>query len=227
MVDHDHAFESTGDRRELLRADDLCGQDFAAAGDFHGTFTDGSAQPLAGRFVDRGRLLEHQPLRFGLSDDGAGQRMLGVKFETGGEPEHFLLREAGHDELFGQLRLAVGERSGFVEDRGPASGDLLEDGGVFDNDGTPRRERNGADDRDRNGDEQRTRRGDDEHGQEAHRFAAEPPGHESNRDRDGCVDGAELIAEPAQMRTILLRLAHDFGDFRVARIDRPAGGCDR
>ena len=45
-------------------------------------------------------------------------------------------------------------------------------------------------------------------------------------DRDRSIDRAQLISEPAQVRLVLLRLAHHLHDFGVARIDRAARGSD-
>ena len=80
--------------------------------------------------------------------------MLRVALQARDERQHFLLREARGDELFGQLRLAIGERSGLVENRGPTFGDLFEHDGTFDDDRPARAERNRADDCDRDRDQQ-------------------------------------------------------------------------
>ena len=89
-----------------------------------------------------------RPSLFRLREDGAGQWMPGVEFETGNERKHFLLREAGSQKLFGQLGLAVGERSGFVENGSAAGGNLFEGDGILNNNGTPRGQGDGTNDGD-------------------------------------------------------------------------------
>ena len=128
--------------------------------------------------------------------------------------------KSGRGELIDELRLAVGERARFVEDHRAAVGDLLEDGGVTDDDRALGGERDRADDGDGDGDEQRARRGDDHHGEEADGVAADEPGGETESDGDGRVDRAELIAEAAELRLLLLGGLHDFDDLGVARVGR-------
>ena len=107
--------------------------------------------------------------------------------------------KSGAVKLIDELRLAVGERARFVEDHRAAVGDLLEDGGVADDDRALGGERDRADDRDGNRDQQRARRGDDHHGEEADGVAADEPGGETEGDGDRRVDRTELIAEAAEL----------------------------
>jgi len=60
--------------------------------------------------------------------------------------------------------------------------------------------------------------GDHEDGEESRGIAADGPRREGDDDRQRRVDGADLIAETAQLRAPLFRVAHDLHDLGVARI---------
>src|SRR6185436_18249542 len=111
---------------------------------------------MAGRFADFGGLRQPESGFLRRTEDGAGERVLRVALETRDEREHVARHEPGGDELFGELWVAVGKRSGLVEDRGSAVGDLLEHDRVLDDDRPPGAERDRADDSDRDGEKQRT-----------------------------------------------------------------------
>ena len=121
--------------------------------------------------------------------------MLRVELEACRQREHLFLREAGSDELLRQLRFAVGQGSGFVENGGAAFGDLFKDGGILHHDRASRRQRNGADDRDRNGDEQWAGRGDHQHRQEPNSFTADRPKPEPQ-----CSPQLEYKSLPTDLR---------------------------
>src|SRR5262249_53783076 len=57
------------------------------------------------------------------------QRVLGVALQAGDEGEDVRPLPAGGREQLGQLRPAVGQGAGLVEDGGAAGVDLLQDGG--------------------------------------------------------------------------------------------------
>ena len=141
---------------------------------------------------------------------------LRIEFETGDERKNLFLREAGSQKLFGQLGLAVGERSGFVENGSAAGVNLFKGDGILNNNGTPRGQGDGTNDGDWDGDEQWTRGGDHQDGQKTDGFTAESPRQERNGHGDRGVNGPELISQPAQSGPVLLGLAHDFHDFGVA-----------
>ena len=183
----------------------------------------GSAQPLAGLFAHLGGLRELERVLLRRRENGSGQRMLRVALQTRHEGQHFPLREARGDELLRQLRLAIRERPGLVENRGPTPGDLLEHDGALDDDRPAGAEGNRTDDGDGDGEQQRARRGDDQHRQEANRFATDHPGQEGHGQGHRSVNGPQLIAQPPQLRPLGLGLAHDFHDLRVARIGGALG----
>ena len=138
--------------------------------------------------------------------------------------ENFVFFEARGDDLFVELRLAVGERAGLVEDHRPAVSDLFEDGRVADDDAAAGGERDTADDGDGNRDQQRAGSGDDQHGEKADGLPADEPGGESDGDGDRRVDlrradrrGGECAGCRCCDSCIT---AHDLG---VARIDGATG----
>ena len=186
-----------------------------------------STQPLAGRFAHLGGFRKLHPGLRRCRQNGAGERMFRVALQTRHERQHLRLGEAGGDQLFGQLRLAVGERPGLVEDRGATLGDLLEHDGTLDDDRPAGAQGNRADDGDRDGDQQRAGRGDDQHREEANGVSRHGPREHGDRQRDRRVDRAQAIPEPAQRRPAGLGLAHDFHDLRVARIGGALGGANR
>src|ERR1700757_4509553 len=75
-INHDDAFESTNDRRKMLGAQYLLGNEFPAAGNLNLTTTDRSSQSLTGRLTHTRGLLEKKPFRFGRGEDGSRERML-------------------------------------------------------------------------------------------------------------------------------------------------------
>ena len=152
------------------------------------------------------------------------QRVLRVALEAGGQLQDPPRVAACRRDAIGQRRCTVGERTGLVQDDRAAPIDLLEHGRVADDDATPRGEGNRADDRDRDRDEERTRCGDDEHRKEAKRVAAPEPGDRGETEGNRRVPRAEYVAEPAEPRTLLLRIAHDAHDARVSRVH---GDADR
>lgn len=82
--------------------------------------------------------------------------------------------------LFRQLRLAISQGPGLVENRGSALGDLLKHDGALDNNCPSGAKGNRADDRDRYRDEQRARRGDYQHRQKTNCFSTDSPGDQSD-----------------------------------------------
>ena len=203
-------------RRQLVATGDL---DLAAR--------DRCAQAFAGSFADFADLLQGDALVGRRGNNGPGQRMFRVTFHAGGRREDIPLAEAGRANLLGQLRFAVGERAGLVEDHGPAGVDLFQHHRVLDDDRTFGRKRDGADDRHRNGDQQRAGRGHHQHRQKAVSILADQPGADRDDHGQRRVQGPESIAQPTQLRTLLLRSSHHLHDLGVAGIDRELGGADR
>ena len=149
LVNHHHAFESTGDRRKLIGAGNFLRDQFVAAGDLQLMPGNGSAQSLARLLANFGGLRKLNPGLLRRRENGARQRMFRVTLQTRHEGQHFLLLEARGDELFGQLRLAISERPGLVENRGATLGDLLEHDGALDDDRPAGAKGNRTDDGDR------------------------------------------------------------------------------
>ncbi len=134
IVDEDDAFESAGRGRELGGCVGLFDGKLFAAGEANLVAADGAAEPLPWLLADLGDFLKCGVLFVAGTDDGFGKRVLGVLLETGDEREDAARIEAGGDELIDKLRLAVGKRAGLIEDHRAAVGDLLEDGGLADDD---------------------------------------------------------------------------------------------
>ena len=55
LIDRHHTLESAGERRKLIGARNVLGDQFVPAGDLHLMASNRSAQPLAGRFAHLGR----------------------------------------------------------------------------------------------------------------------------------------------------------------------------
>jgi hypothetical protein len=106
----------------------------------------GSAESLAGVFAHLGSFGELQRFLFRHPEDGSRQRMLGVTLQTCHERQHLSPRKTSGQELLRQSWLAISERPGFVENRGPTSGDLLKHDRTFDDNRPSCAEGNRADD---------------------------------------------------------------------------------
>src|SRR5689334_20215760 len=133
-VDGDDAFESTAVRRDLVKARNRLRCELAAAGDLQLMTGHGAAQALAGILDDRGGLGKLKALRRCGREHGSRERMFRVALQAGDERQDFARGKPGGDHALGQYRLAVGESAGLVENRGAASGDLLEDDRALDDD---------------------------------------------------------------------------------------------
>src|SRR6185437_8147422 len=101
--------------------------------------------------------------------------MLRVTFQTCHECQYLATRTTGRDELLRQSWLAIGERSGLVENRSPTPGDLLKHDRAIDNNRSAGAEGNRADDCNGNGEKQGARCGNDQHGKKTDRFATDHP----------------------------------------------------
>src|SRR5688572_14874613 len=121
----------------------------------------GSAQALAGPFAHLRCLRELERILLRRRKDGSGERMLGVALQTRHQGQHLPLPKARGDELLRQLWLAISERPGLVENRGPTPGDLLEHDGTLDDNRPAGAQGNRTDDGDWDAEKQRARRGDD------------------------------------------------------------------
>ena len=157
---------------------------------------------------------------FRLREDGAGEWMSWNRVRDWRRAQEPPFARSREPKLFGQLRLAVGKRSGFVENGSAAGGNLFEGHGVFDNDGTSRRQRDGTNDGDWNGNEQWTRRSDDQHGEKADSFTTKSPSQEREHHGQRRVNSPQLISEPPQPRPVVLGFPHYLHDFGVAGIHR-------
>ena len=226
LIDHHYAFESTGERGKLIGAGNILRQQFVPACDHQGVAGDGAAKPLARLLAHFGGLGELNASFLRCRENRASQRMLRVALQTRHERQHFLLLEAGGDELLGQRRLAIRERPGLVEDRDPALGDLFEHHGALHDDRPAGAEGNRADDGDGNGEQQRARRGNHQHREKANRLSADRPREDGDDQRHRSINRAEAISEPSQARSLRLRLAHDFHDLGVARISGELSRAD-
>src|ERR1700741_143221 len=144
--------------------------------------------------------------------------MFRILLQAGGKLQHFTAVESLRADYGGKSRSAVGERAGFVEDQRLALFDLFEYGGILDDDGAARGQRNRADDGRRDSEQQRARRGDDHDGEETFGLTAKKRRGGRNTERYRRVPRAQLIAEPPEFRALLLCLLHHFHDASVARI---------
>ena len=85
--------------------------------------------------------------------------MFRVCLQASDQVENTVLVETGRDNLFRQLRFAIRQRAGFVENRGAACSDLFQHNRTFHNDGAARAQRNRTDNGNRYRDQQGTGRG--------------------------------------------------------------------
>ena len=130
---------------------------------------------MAWLIADLGGLRELDSLFLRRRENGSRQRMFRVSLQTRYQGQYLVLLKARSDELFCQLRLAISERPGLVENRSPALGNLLKHDGALDDDRPTCTEGNGTDDGNRYREEQRARRGDDQHRQESNGFSTHAP----------------------------------------------------
>ena len=165
----------------------------------------GSAQSLARLLAHFGGLRELNPVLLRRRENGARQRMFRVALQTRHEGQHFLLVEARGDELLRQLRLAIRERPGLVENRGATLGDLFEHDGALDDDRPAGAKGNRADDGDGDRDQQRARRGDDQHRKETNRFSADRPGEDGDGQRHRRINRAQADRPAAATAAASLR----------------------
>lgn len=168
-VDEKDGFHAGGGRGKVGEID------FSAAGDGDEEGADVANQALAGLFADIEDGGEGDAFGFGGGDDRTGQRVFRELFEAGGVSEGLTAVDTGGGDDFGEVRTAVGEGAGFIEDEGAAGIDAFEEAGILDDDGAACGERDGTEDGDRNGDEEGAGGGDDEDGEEAAGIAAEEP----------------------------------------------------
>ena len=87
IVDEDHAFEAAGGGRKLGGCGRLLDGELLAAGEADLVAADGAAESLARLLADFGGVLKGDFLDAAGADDGFGERMLRVLFETGDERE--------------------------------------------------------------------------------------------------------------------------------------------
>ena len=217
IVEQDNTFEAAGDGGEMVLNID---GDLAATCDDEVGAVDRSREAVAGGFAHVDSLRNSDGFAFGGFNDGVRQRMAGVLFETGDESKEFLAVEAVGGEEFGEAWAAVGEGPGLVEKDGRACINAFEDGGIADDDATPRGKRDGADDRDGNGNNERARRGNHKNGKETRGILADVPCKESNENGSRGVPGAQTIGKSAHAGTALLGITHDTHDRFIAGICR-------
>src|SRR6266567_8433063 len=130
--------------------------------------------------------------------------MLRVSFETGRCGQNLRFLESGCANDSCKRRLAVRQRSRFVENKSTTRVDLLEDGRSLDDDAPPGGKRESSTDRNGYANEQWTRSRDHDHREEALDFATDCPGDKGNADRQWRVPRSQHVPEPAQLRSSLL-----------------------
>ena len=220
------AWIAAGDGGQVAFHFRMLGDQLAAVGDLDCPPGDRPPQALTGALADGTGLRRGQARLSRAGKDGAGERVLGIALQAGHQSQNFLFLESGSRKQFGQVGLAVGQRSGLVEDSSAAGVDFFEHCRVLDDDAAPGRQGDRADDGDGNGNQQRTGSRDHQHGQEACGVTAHRPGEQGNCNGHRRVVRTQLIAEPPQPRPVLLRGPHDLHDFRVARVHRQLIGPD-
>jgi hypothetical protein len=217
-IDDDHALEPAGRLRKRCSSRRIGGGELAAArdrdvaDDARAVAADLAGKSPSGLLRDLLHLGPRERLRVGRLDDRLRERMLRVAFEGGRDREHAVSLHPTDRHHFRELRAAVGERAGLVEDRRATGVEPLEHCGITDHDPPLRRERHGADDRDGDRDQKRTGRRDHEHGKEADGIAARPPRGRRDQHRQRRVERAERVAEPPQVRPLLLARREDVHD---------------
>src|ERR1700680_1816281 len=108
--------------------------------------------------------------------------MLVVTFHTRGHPKHFSLSEPTRTNDSCKPRPSISQSSRFVENEGSARINLLQHGGILDDDAASSGKRYPSDNRDRYGDQQRTRGRDDQHSEESVNFSTQEPARNCNTD---------------------------------------------
>ena len=161
--------------------------------------------------------------------DGGSKRMLAGALETGGEPQHFLgvawrLWRRAHSGRSHKLRLAFGERAGFVDDQGVDFFERLEGFGVSDQDAGAGAAAGADHDRHGSGESESAGAGDDEHRDRIHqrmrqaglRTDQKPRGKSDGRDGHdrGHEPGGDAIGEALNGSAAALRLADHLHDSR-------------
>ena len=192
-----------------------------AVAEEHGASGDLAADALAGERLEIARLLGREvPLARG-GDDRLGERMLAAGLDRGGIAENLVFGEARRRLDAGELRLALGEGAGLVDDDGVDRGHALERLGVADEDAGlgaaagrhHDRDRRGKAERAGAGDDEDADRGDERIGERRRRADGEPDDEGENRDGDHRRHEIrrDLVGEALDRRARALRLG-DHGD---------------
>ena len=153
--------------------------------------------------------------------------MLRVLLQTRRRSEYLVVGKAWRGHHFCQRRLAIGERSGLVQDERAAARYLFQHRGILDDDPTLRRLGDRPNDADRNGDQQRAGGCNYQHCQESLRVAACQPRQGRHRDRQRRVPCAEPVGDAPDPRAAAFGGGHHLHDSGVARIDGQLFGGDR
>ena len=222
-IEHDDALEPGAGGGEALL---LFGGEAVAAGDEDLAGADHAANAGAGGFADAGDRDEGESAALSGFDHGLGERVAGVALEGGGGLHDLFLSKAGAADHVCEGGLAVGEGAGLIEDEGLAGADVLENGGIADEDAAAGGEGDGAEHGDGDADQERARGGDGEYGEEAVGFAGDGPRGGGDGDGEGGVPRAETVAEAAEFGALVLGIFHDLDDAGEARILGQAGGAD-
>ncbi len=148
---------------------------------------------------------QREALCLGGGDDGLRDRVLGGLIECGRKAQDVVLGHAILAVDRDDLRTAVGQRAGLVEDQGADARHCLERPCALDQHAKMRRARQTRDQCDRHGKDQRTGRGDHQHGDRADRIACEPPGREGDTDGDDQKAQRPAVGQPGHRRFGRLR----------------------
>ena len=172
--------------------------------------------------------------------DGGSKRMLAGALETGGEPQQFLgvawrLWRRAHSGRSHKLRLAFGQRAGFVDDQGVDFFQRLEGFGVSDQDAGAGAAAGSDHDRHGSGESESAGAGDDEHRNCVHQRVREARLRTEHKPRDesdggdghdgGYEPGGDAIGEALNGSAAALRLADDLHDSRQQRFGADALGA--
>ncbi len=204
---------------------------------------DNAGNSLPGNGLEVARLGKFQLLLCRSFEDGLAQRMLTGQFQTGGEAEKLgvIGQSIGQAD---NLRLAFGERAGFIDDEGVDFFENLKRLGIFDQDAGASAAAHANHDRHRRGETQGARAGDDEDGDGVDQGVREPrlraeerPGNErdgSDGDDDGDEPFRYSIGETLDWGAAALGLSDELHDAREQRFgadtfgvhDERAGGVE-
>ena len=179
---------------------------------------DGGRRALSGSGVGlRGRgNLQAAVQRF--PDHGAGQRMVGLALDGGGQGQHLALGVAEAGQAF-QARLPVGQGAGFVKGDGPDMGQRFEGLAALDQQPTPGARRHRRHHGSRHRQQQRTRAADQQQRQgavdpgvqlRAEKQRRQQGGHRRQPQDPRHVGSGEAVQKMSRRRAPRLGVAHQF-----------------